>query len=132
MSGIMDDLIARVEALAGPDMNIGREVLRACGWRQSQVGYFLGPLTHWSAPSPSKAHFDDDDFRRHDPTASLDTAISLWPKGWTWTLGENADGWEVLATTDGGGRVVHVPDAATPAIALCAAALRATFGRIGL
>lgn len=73
-------LAERVEAAEGPDRELGREVLRACGWKQSTHGYFLGPLTGWTSPDLA-IYFDDDDFVRcrHDPTASLDAAMTLVP-----------------------------------------------------
>lgn len=75
----MTDLLSlaeRVERATGPDQELGREVLLACGWRKSGRGYFLGPLFGWSSPD-GKTYFDDDDFRRHDPTASIDAAMML-------------------------------------------------------
>lgn len=131
----MDDLIALAERVAkaqGADANLGRDVLRACGWVQTEVGYFLGPLTRWSPPDPkSRFSFDDDDFRRYDPTASIDAAMSLVPEGGTWTLLSadpnegDVDGPQLPFAT-----VVTSVDAyhatgATPALALAAAALRA-------
>ena len=75
--------------------------------------------------------------RGHDkPTAypyttSLDAARTLVPDGWSWSLGEMRGiskwrGWMNDHNTPDGLAVVHVDaDAATPALALCAAALKA-------
>jgi hypothetical protein len=131
-------LADKVEGTRDPDL--GREVLRACGWRQTQVGFFLGPLTRWSSPD-SKVSFDDDDFARYgrDPIVSIDAAVSLVPPGLRLTFSEWDDEkhlrprgpWQAILTKAGSGSsfndmLGHRCDhAATPARAICAAALRA-------
>jgi hypothetical protein len=58
-------------------------------------------------------------------TTSIDDAASLVPDGWTWfgtNLGE--DGQPQACVTDAD-HVDHVGNAATPALALCSAAVRA-------
>lgn len=62
-------------------------------------------------------------------TASLDAAMTLVPNGWAWMAGcDPGDGYfATLMPTDESGIVAHGVNcnAATPALALCAAALRA-------
>lgn len=126
------------ERAEGPDRKLGREVLLACGWTKSQRGHFLGPLYQWHAPSPSRTTFDDDHFARYDPTSSLDAAMTLVPEGWvlsflslnnartTWTaMCWVTDAWTEL------GEGAPSGEAATPALALCAAALKARASHTG-
>jgi hypothetical protein len=92
-AGRLEELAGRVEALSGPDREVGREVLRACGWTQTAVGYFMGPLTIWRSPNGS-TRFDDDDFAQHDPTASIDAAMQLVPTDGSIKLLDLELGWE--------------------------------------
>ena len=72
------------------------------------------------------AIFEPEDLIGHSPakyTTSLDAAVSLVPSGWVWDLASTGTAWcmadaqsgELFASTKG----------KTPALALCAAALRA-------
>lgn len=93
----LDELARRCEAAEEPDKFLGREILLACG-----RGY-VSPMFH-----------------RDNPTASIDAALTLVPEPGRW--GMTAD--------PAHGAVVYVNEsnrgeAATPALALCAAALRA-------
>lgn len=111
------DLISRLESAAEGSRGWSDEVLLALGWWQSSRGV-------WRGPDNIVAE------RRPDPTRSVDDALSLvpgrnehgleWrikmerkPCGTWWAmLREHAkDGWDAMA--------------ATPALALCAAILRA-------
>jgi hypothetical protein len=56
-------------------------------------------------------------------TTSLDAAMTLVPEGWAWSLNSGAQG-ECFARVSPKSRLTVV-DAATPALAFCAAALRA-------
>lgn len=85
MTAQMLELIERVEKASGPDSNLGREVLLACGWAKMPTGYFLGQLYHWRSPD-GKTSFDDDDFHRYDPTRSVDAGLRLFPKEWAWSI----------------------------------------------
>lgn len=130
MSDLLE-LAERCEKAEGPDRELGREVLLACGWRKTQAGHFLGPIFLWSSPDWASS-FDDDRFHRHDPTASIDAALTLVPDGTGhdpfWMLkasnpnnpsGCRAEIWAKDVSRPFRGK------AATPALALCAAALRA-------
>ena len=104
-------LADRVEALAGPDREVDAQVGRYF------AAQFLGYVP-WE-PQTGCAKF----------TASLDAALSLVPEGWVWMTGCAPDGafFATLSPTDESGIALGMIDtlAATPALALCAAALRA-------
>lgn len=102
----MTKLSERVQRLEGPDREIDRAIAEAIG-----IGWY------YSQGNP--------EFRY---TASLDAAMSLVPEGCTWNLSVGRVA--IVQVTDcTGGPTVAPPDfeahAATPAIALCAAALKA-------
>lgn len=111
-------LIDRLREAKGADRELGREVLLACGWRKTCVGHFHGPLYYWSSPD-GRTSFNDDKFRDHDPTASVDAALSLVP----------ADSGVTLIRTDSEHCCAEIDvsqcDGATLALALCIAALEA-------
>jgi len=106
-------LAERVEALDGPNRNLDADIMRATG---------LGGL---------KA-----DYAPHPYTASIDAALTLVPEGWAverWQIwpGEPST-LDLLETKRSGDQWVRDgwqgkvdACAATPALALCAAALRA-------
>jgi hypothetical protein len=113
-----DELLAlaeRVEALTGPDRGIDT-------WIENHLG-----LARFEPAHPFRSHCDGDTRKEPKPySASLDAAMSLVPEGWV-----SVHGWDYpnIAT-----RVIFMDDdgdrqfrgrAATPALALTAAALRA-------
>jgi len=111
-----DELIAlaeRVEALTGPDREVAHDVLRACGWTTEGAFVFNPNGIRHMAAIP-------------DPTASLDAAMSLVPEGWV-----SVHGWDYpnrasrAIFMDDDGDQLFRGRAATPALALTAAALRA-------
>lgn len=120
----MTDLIARLEAATGPDRELSDAVLLACGWTVDHEDH-EGVI--WKAPDGSLIAGD------HHPAASIDAALTLVPEGWSWKLLfepavsffrvviRHAQKLEDVAPAF----VVH---GATPAIALCIAALRARKG----
>lgn len=99
----MTKLSERVERLEGPDREIDRAIAEAIG-----IGWY------YSQGNP--------EFRY---TASLDAAMSLVPEGYSWIL--YSDGSCEVGPTPIAGSMMDAEftaDAATPAIALCAAALK--------
>jgi hypothetical protein len=113
-----DELIAlaeRVEALTGPDRGVDT-------WIENHLG-----LARFEPAHPFRSHCDGDTRKEPKPyTASLDAAMSLVPEGWA-----SVHGWDY---PDRASRVIFMDDdgdplfrgrAATPALALTAAALRA-------
>jgi len=135
-------LAERCEQASGPDRELDGEIARALGWTDVHVSV-LNPLfqvgrppgvTGWRDPVPAF-------------TASLDAALTLVPEGWRvngadWSiLGQyswmlkgpckklimGADGYEEA----GGDWFKSGVSLATPALALCAAALRALASEVG-
>jgi hypothetical protein len=105
------DLAERCEAATRPDRELDAEIALATG--------AVKVINGWRYNSANRAreveHF----------TASLDAAITLVPDGCDWlinTRGIFAQVWERKAVGDGSW---EARTAATPALAMCAAALRA-------
>ena len=98
-------LIERVETATGPDRDIDFAVAAAVGWPDS-------PHSHQHA-------------RRY--TEHLDAAVSLVPEGWGYELrrGHSGERRALCRMWDGRGIWTGGTVAATPALALVAAALRA-------
>lgn len=125
-----DELLAladKVEALEGPSREVDAEIAPLQGLRMKDEGHPLGGCYYDTNGHgvPLPAH-----------TASLDAALTLVPKGWIATttdfthLQENVEGRGLAELYPGirfwgdANRQIQV-SAATPALALCAAALRA-------
>lgn len=105
----MNELAAKVESADGPDR-------------------VLDYLIFAATLPPNYAYLWDPADSNHRYTASLDAAMTLVPEGWAWMVG-CAAGVRFCATimpTDESGIEADAIDmfAATPALALCAAALR--------
>jgi hypothetical protein len=104
------ELADRCEKAMGPDRELDEAILKA-GWATGNKRTDLGPRF----------------------TASLDAAMQLVPDGWFWTAMNARDGKEKPIVGQGLAIVASPDDlharepseAATPALALCAAALRA-------
>ena len=107
----MSDLAKRIEELEGPRFALEQEIFRV-----------VNPQA--TAQSKPPAY-----------TASLDAAMSLVPEGWGFRFGElfwvKTDSGEIKSCAKGGVAemlatdVLSIGKAATPALALCAAAIRA-------
>lgn len=125
------DLIARLEAAEGPDRELADEVLLACGWERS-VGATTNPdIVFWKAPDSDEYHAEGSDWPG-DPTASIDAALTLVPEKYDITItqasGPRRSDWFATCTErDEFARTIthKARDAATPALALCIAALKA-------
>jgi len=128
-------LIDRVEAAEGPDRGLDREIARV------QIHRILAGMGEVSAEGIAKSMASarlDEDLDAY--TASLDAALTLVPEGW----GVDRAGWQSITAPGHAGfelwqyrqnangdwrhgsdeRIVK-GNAATPALALCAAALKA-------
>jgi hypothetical protein len=113
-------LAKRVEQASGPDRALADAALLACGWTQqflfewSEPAWWSpggGSMSRWSLP---------------DPTDSLDAALTLVPQGHRFRLWHHHTGkFGADVFPDGGGTVSRSTNATTPALALCAAAVRA-------
>lgn len=103
------DLAARVEAAEGGDDALDLAIAEWCFGAGAVAGVNYDPQL-WL-------------LRNEGFSGSLDAALTLVPEGWRWFVNwKCARCWTVVDD-----RVVEVEDAtaATPALALCAAALRA-------
>ncbi len=123
----LTELAARVEGAEGPNRDIDAEIAPLTGLRMAEEGHPLGRCCYdqngRGVPLPAF-------------TASLDAALTLVPEGWfilvsDWqaSILRKLGPWQAVLTrnrddmrTVFDGRSDH---AATPALALCAAALRA-------
>lgn len=118
-------LIEKLETAEAGSRELSDEVLLALGWME-------GPLntTIWYRPDYSVVPESEN----LEPTTNLQDAVDLVPEGWDWGAGyghENGDpeGEEVIFAVvgkpDKGLSTPGEANAATPALALCAAILRA-------
>lgn len=94
-------LAARCEAASGPDRTIDNAIADACGLRSPSDPAGWPPCY----------------------TAGLDCALSLVPGGWRWEVGVDGEAYADAESPAGAG--CDGTEAVTPALALCAAALRA-------
>ncbi len=110
----ISELIARIEAATGPDQELDAEIhlLATKNTIACVADIMAGCELGWEHPAY---------------TASIDAALKLAPEGWDWIIGASAGSKFPVANL---GRsyptnknVAH--EAATPALALCAAALKA-------
>lgn len=118
MTGDLVALAERVERATGADTVLDRDIVKLIGWADN-VPY--GERDGWRIPLPF--------------TASLDAAMSLVPEGWGWLVSQpNAkalasgllkERMPVLGEVQYGCDHLYAVAAATPALALVSAALRA-------
>lgn len=110
MSCDLNDLADRVEAASGADRELDRTIKE-----------FVGHAWDYAAEWPR-----DGQPIAFPYTASIDAAITLVPEGYKWKIMcSDFDGYLCEIWTDGTPEYEHVSRAATPALALTAAALRA-------
>jgi len=110
------ELAERCEAATGPNADLAREIYQALGHSNAWID-----------------HYCEDEGQ--DPTASLDAAMTLVPVEWHWSMRKmplNNYLASLFVIAPNGSDRAYVPDTlvqcysdATPALALCAAALRA-------
>jgi hypothetical protein len=128
------ELAERCEKATGPDVGLAKDIFCAVfpervprvvpmgqyGWRDDTAGWWLA--TGEDTRVPPRTIYPPNWL------GSLDAAMTLVPEGWAWMLG-CAPGeafFASLAVMDDGLQAPEVGvNAATPALALCAAALRA-------
>ena len=126
----MQHLIERLEKATGSDRELDNFIVAAIGWKRIQTGSAAWPHFVWR--TPDGAQFPDDGTRVPNYTGSIDAASTLVPNGLTWNAGITDEhfGGPIVATaqvltrefTPKGWR----SRGATPAIALCIAALSAS------
>lgn len=124
-----DELIAKLEAASGPDVELDGRIYCA-----------INRLVFKSIrPDGSNVHFEIDErgvhtmVTPHPFTASLNAALALVPEGWGWAIDHPSiqlakritNGAVVQAEVyDGKGLIIAVR-APTPALALCIASMKA-------
>lgn len=136
----LNTLAEQVERAAAPSRELDEAIALATGWRQEKREYLDGAriLTEWVRP---------DGFRlpigtMAEPpffTASLDAALTLVPEGWDWMVERlKGDGSFAEFTVNLSPEEQPYPvelernsEAATPALALTAASLRAHAAKEG-
>jgi hypothetical protein len=113
-------LADRCEKAGGPDRALSADILKAVGYRSND----------WRLLDPN----GNPCMQVPDVLTSLDAALSLVPEGWKWScdftqrpLFQDCGRADLYAPGIGDDRPADVTDiyAATPALALCAASLRA-------
>lgn len=110
------DLIAKLEAATEPSRELADEVLLACGWSYNQFnGYWYPTKEHMKHHAEPRYLFD----RQPNPLTSIDAALTLVLGGMDWVIGGGSK--QGAACINGG----CVEVAATPAIAICVAILKA-------
>lgn len=116
-------LIEKLEKATGPDRELDLEVALAIGWEKSDRQF---SRTAWRATSGPGADIgwwsEGSDWPPRYAT-SIDDAITLRPEGWSWRVGNlpSGRGFADLGTQAS----LQCVQGASPAIALCIAALRA-------
>lgn len=121
----MTSLITRLEALAGPDRELGNEILLECGWSQREDGDGPDRITIWIAPDGGE-FFDGEQL---NPTRSIDAARSICKDAMVVQASEiGADGLPMvwLVTDTSTSPVIdYIGIASTIELAWCIAALKA-------
>ena len=112
-------LSERVEQATGDDYSLRMEIAAALGWTKKPVGSVIA----WYAP-------EEPGIMKAGPPkwlTSLDAAMTLVPEGWGVMLhvSENGLHSNVCLARSHPTNLAAYGDTATPAIALCAAALKA-------
>ena len=123
-----EELIAALETTTGPDRLSDAAIARSQGWVERERVYGSG----WETPTGRFVSWHE--LPRY--TASIDAALTLVPEGWRWSLDwTQRSGYQDCGRADlyAPGSGIQPPDvcdvyAATPAIALCIAALKAQGG----
>ena len=111
----MDSLIERIEAATEGTLDLDREILAALGYTWRGMGY-------WKDSGVTSEMWKDTSLL----TRSLDGAARLVPEGWCWHLGWlEANGEAIARLFRADSKREPISSAATPALALCAAALKA-------
>jgi hypothetical protein len=118
-------LAERCEQAAGPDRELDAEIALAIGYTREKKG--RQRIAWWRNPKGQQLGYDG--WHNFPPsfTASLDAAVTLVPEGWGYELRQGNSGARraLCRMWDGRGIWTRGTVAATPALALCAAALLA-------
>lgn len=134
MGATMNDLIERIEAASGPDREIDREIMLSSGYRYEQRDIGCRYEDGSVALDWVYVEIKTDKWRSTHPlsfTSSIDAALTLVPEGFEWSL-EYQAGHHVSSDGECMVAIAKLGDpcrdwestSATPALALCAAALK--------
>jgi hypothetical protein len=104
-------LAERCEQAAGPDRELDIAIAAGLGWPDGRYSPPILPFERVRLPR----HYTD----------SLDTAVTLVPEGWRWWIHSSPFARCWLVADDQIIGIAQPEKCATPALALCAAALRA-------
>ena len=120
------ELAGRCERATGPDRELDAEIAKAVGYEVEWAT--IGPdhrreelvqvRTYPGELSPTSRNL-----RRY--TASIDAAMTLVPEGYFWTGGTHPEFGAAMVVTNDPDSELNASKAATPALALAAAALKA-------
>lgn len=111
----MVSLIERIEAATEGSLDLDRKILAA-------LGYTWRGMAYWKGSGANGKMWKDTSLL----TRSLDGAARLVPEGWCWHLGWlEANGEAIARLFRADNKREPISSAATPALALCAAALKA-------
>lgn len=133
MSALLD-LAERCEAATGPDRELDAAIWCELNGREYPEPPYTQMLQH-DRYDPSKGTFEQgtqsgillQSYKDNalSYTASLDAAMTLVPEGCFWAGGDHPELGAAMTVTNIQGSLPQAAKAATPALALCAAALRA-------
>lgn len=129
------ELIAALGAATGPSMAINREVAKYAGWfrvapRFHKGGGWIAPEDFLGADDEGRPKLDSlhgTDIHREPPnfTASIDEALTLMPDNYDCLVCCINGKWQATCGPKNSFQDVGDQKGATPAIALCIAALKA-------
>jgi hypothetical protein len=122
-------LAERCEQAVGPNNGLDAEIALAIGYTHERRG--TERACWWRTPAGQQLAYVG--YKNHPPffTGSLDAAVTLVPEGRAWTVGQNLHHWfwqaSINALNDDGNptSIGFGGPCGWPALALCAAALRA-------
>lgn len=139
---MLEELVERIEKLEGPDREVDAEIALALEFPNWRDRMLPARITKKASHTYSALTPDGVGGSKRVPafTASLDAAMTLVPEGahwgighedmgplvgWAWVRAKNDTGWQEYHSPPRLGFRHIAPFPATPALALCAAALRA-------
>lgn len=120
----LSELAARCEAAEAPDRELDAVIREAVGGATVPLYRLVKPMIghpEWEGGASSNGHW------LPFYTASLDAALTLVPEGWHWSIYDTNGVDKACAQVEPPeyDYEPHTGEAATPALALCAAALKA-------
>lgn len=115
------ELIAALEGATGPSRELEAAIALALGWERIHPCRTVGNTGAWRTPGGHLVY----DFPAY--TASLDAALTLVPEGWGWSADCTSPKpyFRLWLYENGPSCQDQDAEGATPAIALCIAALKA-------